>query len=204
MRTPVTRYFSNSRVPRRGRVSAGLLMYRRAHGTLEVFLARPGGPWFPHRDHDIWTIPKGEVEPGEDLMDAAVREFREEVGIDPHGPFLELGSVRQRGGKTVHAWGFEGDWDESVPIRTTQVEVEWPAGSGMWSLWPEIDRAAFFPLAAARGHMKVAQHPFLDRLATAIHPGARRSGQTGPGSGRGTSENTPSAAGNPSSTRRES
>lgn len=182
MRPPVTRYFSNNRAPRRGRVSAGLLMFRRTQGKLEVFLARPGGPWFPNRDHDIWTIPKGEVEPGEDLMDAAIREFREEVGIDPHGPFLELGSVRQRGGKTVHAWGFEGDWDDSVPIRTTQVEVEWPAGSGMWSLWPEIDRAAFFPLSAARDCMKVAQQPFLDRLAAAIGPDVRHTGQIG-GSG---------------------
>jgi predicted NUDIX family NTP pyrophosphohydrolase len=173
MPTSVTRYFSNNRVPRRGRVSAGLLMFRRGVGGLEVFLARPGGPWFPNRDHDIWTIPKGEVEPGEDLMEAAVREFREEVGIDPLGPFLELGSVRQRGGKTVHAWGFEGDWDDSVPIRTTQVEVEWPAGSGQWSLWPEIDRATFFPVSGARDHMKVAQQPFLDRLAEAVRQPAR-------------------------------
>ncbi|MEN9676276.1 MAG: hypothetical protein RIS76_2172 [Verrucomicrobiota bacterium] len=160
----VTRYFSNNRIPRRGRVSAGLLMFRWNRGVLEVFLARPGGPWFPHRDHDIWTIPKGEIEPGEDLMEAAVREFQEEVGIQPSGPFFELGSVRQRGGKTVHAWAFEGDWDTAIPIRTTQVEIEWPAGSGQFSVWPEIDRAAFFPIAAAREHMKVAQHSFLDRL----------------------------------------
>lgn len=147
-------------------------MFRWNHGVLEVFLARPGGPWFPNRDHDIWTIPKGEVESGEDLMAAAVREFREEVGIEPHGPYLELGSVRQRGGKTVHAWGFEGNWDDSVPIRTSQVEVEWPAGSGQWSVWPEIDRAAFFPVPTARGHMKVAQHPFLERLAAVAGPAA--------------------------------
>lgn len=172
---PVTRYFSNNPLPRRGRVSAGLLMFRWRQGVLEVFLARPGGPWFPHRDHDIWTIPKGEVERGEDLMEAAVREFREEVGIEAHGPYFELGSVRQRGGKTVHAWAFEGDWDSSVPIQTSQVEVEWPAGSGQWSVWPEIDRAAFFPVSSARDHMKEAQHLFLDRLiSTAPVPSAER------------------------------
>ncbi|MBX3733683.1 MAG: NUDIX domain-containing protein [Verrucomicrobiae bacterium] len=147
-------------------------MYRCRGGRLEVFLARPGGPWFPHRNHDIWTIPKGEVERGENLLEAAIREFREEVGLEPHGPYHELGSVRQRGGKTVHAWAFEGDWDEREPIRSAQVEVEWPAGSGQWSVWPEIERAAFFPMPQAREHMKVAQQPFLDRLAALRPSGA--------------------------------
>lgn len=170
----MTRYFSNNRIPRHGRVSAGLLMFRWQAGGLEVFLARPGGPWFPHREHDIWTIPKGEVEAGEDLMEAAVREFQEEVGIEPHGPFIELGSVRQRGGKTVHAWAFEGDWDASSPIQTSQVEIEWPAGSGQWTVWPEIDRAEFFPVETARDPMKMAQHPFLDRLISVVWPNRQR------------------------------
>ncbi len=143
-------------------------MFRRRAGGIEVFLARPGGPWFPHRERDIWTIPKGEVEPGEDLMAAAMREFQEEVGLAPCGPYLELGSIRQRGGKTIHAWGFEGDWDASEPIHTSKVEIEWPPGSGQWSVWPEIDRASFFPLAAAHDYMKIAQHPFLGRLETAL------------------------------------
>jgi len=139
-------------------------MYRWRQSDLEVFLARPGGPWFPHREHDIWTIPKGEVEPGEDLFEAAVREFQEEVGLAAHGPFLELGSIRQKGGKTVHAWAFEGDWESDRPIQTTLVEIEWPPGSGEWSVWPEIDRASFFSLPTARDHMKLAQQLFLDRL----------------------------------------
>ena len=160
----MTRYPTNSRPTRRGKVSAGLLMYRVSEGQLEVFLARPGGPWFPHRQQDIWTIPKGEVESGEELLSAAVREFHEEVGLDAHGPFFSLGSIRQRGGKTVHAWAFEGHWEPGSPLKTSMVEVEWPAGSGHWSTWPEIDEVAFFNLKDARSHMKLAQHSFLDRL----------------------------------------
>ncbi len=152
---------------RRSRVSAGLLMYRLRPAGLEVFIARPGGPWFPNRDSDFWTIPKGEVEPGESLLEAAVREFQEEVGIIPNGPYLPLGSIRQKGGKTVHAWGFSGDWD-GLPIRSNQIQVEWPPGSGSFSPWPEIETAAFFDLHRARERMKVAQHPLLDRLAEAL------------------------------------
>jgi len=160
----MTRYPTNNRPTRRAKVSAGLLMYRNSQGPLEVFLARPGGPWFPHRQQDIWTIPKGEVESGEELLSAAVREFHEEVGLEAHGPFVSLGSIRQRGGKTVHAWAFEGNWDSDAPLQTSMVEIEWPAGSGRWSTWPEIDEVAFFCLEEARSHMKLAQQPFLDRL----------------------------------------
>ena len=160
----MTRYPTNNRPVRRGKVSAGLLMYRVSEGQLEVFLARPGGPWFPHRQQDIWTVPKGEVESGEELLGAAVREFHEEVGLQAQGPFISLGSIRQRGGKTVHAWAFEGDWDPSTPLQTSMVEVEWPAGTGRWSTWPEIDEVAFFTLKEARSHMKLAQQSFLDRL----------------------------------------
>jgi len=154
-------------------------MFRLRAGGIEVFLARPGGPWFPHRERDIWTIPKGEVEPGEDLMAAATREFQEEVGLVPHGPYWGLGSIRQRGGKTIHAWGFEGEWDASQPIQTSKVEIEWPPGSGQWSVWPEIDRAAFFPLAEAHEYMKIAQHPFLERLAAAVGQNQSVSERTG-------------------------
>jgi predicted NUDIX family NTP pyrophosphohydrolase len=149
-------------------VSAGLLMYRQQEGELQVFIARPGGPWFPHKESDVWTIPKGEVEPGEELLDAAVREFHEEVGITAQGPYLALGSIRQKGGKTVHAWAFQGDWEDGRPIESNKIEVEWPPGSGIWSAWPEIDRAAFFTLPAARQRMKLTQHPLLDRLMAAL------------------------------------
>ena len=152
---------------RRSRVSAGLLMYRLQQGTLEVFIARPGGPWFPNRDSDFWTIPKGEVEVGESLLEAAIREFQEEVGIAPSGPYLPLGSIRQKGGKTVHAWAFAGEWD-GLPIRSNLIHVEWPPGSGTFSTWPEIETAAFFDLQHARERMKVAQQPLLERLTEAL------------------------------------
>lgn len=143
-------------------------MFRRRSGVLEVFIAHPGGPWFPHRDFDVWTIPKGEIEPNEEPLAAAVREFREEVGLESHPPYFELGSIKQRGGKTVHAWGFEGDWDENCPIRSNLMKVEWPPGSGQMTTWPEVDKAGFFTIAAAREKMKLAQHPLLDRLMTAL------------------------------------
>ncbi len=143
-------------------------MYRLRGGQLEVFIAHPGGPWFPNRDTDVWTIPKGEIEEGEAALDAAVREFTEEVGISPRGPYLELGAIKQRGGKTVHAWAFAGDWDETEGIHSNEVEVEWPPGSGKWGRWPEIDRASFFNLTDARRRMKEAQHPLLDRLVQAL------------------------------------
>src|SRR4051794_39051772 len=96
------------------RTSAGLLMYRTRPGGLEVFLAHPGGPFFKNKDDGAWTIPKGQVEDGEDLLDTAKREFEEETGIVPRGPFVALSAVRQKGGKTVHAWAFEGDCDPAA------------------------------------------------------------------------------------------
>jgi predicted NUDIX family NTP pyrophosphohydrolase len=153
---------------RRARVSAGLLMYRITGGEVEVFIAHPGGPWFPNRDYDVWTIPKGELEHGEDLLAAAIREFEEEVGIKPTGPYTELGSIRQKGGKTVHAWAFAGDYDADRPIQSNLVQIEWPPGSGNWADWPEIDRAGFFTLAAARERLKISQHPLLDRLTGSL------------------------------------
>src|SRR5436190_12931127 len=103
------------------RVSAGLLLYRMREGQLEVFLAHPGGPFFAHRDDGHWTIPKGEIEAGEELLATALREFWEEVGIeiDPRSKFLELGSIRQKGGKIVHAWGVEFDWEGKAPVKSS-------------------------------------------------------------------------------------
>lgn len=144
-------------------------MYRQRAGELHVFIARPGGPWFPHKERDLWTIPKGEVEPGEELLAAAIREFQEEVGIVPHGPYAELGSIRQKGGKTVHAWAFAGDWADGQPIRSNLIEVEWPPDSGLHSTWPEIERAEFMTLAEARTRMKIAQQALLDRLVSTLN-----------------------------------
>lgn len=143
-------------------------MFRRVGHRVEVFIARPGGPWFPNRERDIWTIPKGEVESGEEKLEAAIREFREEVGLTANPPYIELGWIRQKGGKTIFAWAFEGDFDESKPIRSNMVEIEWPPGSGRRKRWPEIVQAKFCGIEEAREHLKQAQHPLLDRLKAAL------------------------------------
>src|SRR4051812_27302950 len=117
--------------PKRRNTSAGLLLFKRTAGGLRLFLAHPGGPfWRKHDDH-AWTIPKGLVEPGEEPFNAAQREFHEETGITPTGPFIPLGAVRQRSGKTVHAWAWEGDADPSA-ITSNEGRTEWPRGSGRW------------------------------------------------------------------------
>ncbi len=146
------------------RVSAGLIMYRFRGGELEVFLAHPGGPHADEKDDGYWTVPKGRQQRYETLLDAARREFEEEVGIKPHGPYIELGSIRQKSGKVVHAWAFEGQWDDSQPIRSTTFEMPWPPASGRTQAFPEVDRAGFFPLGGARQKLKDTQLPFLDRL----------------------------------------
>ena len=145
-----------------------MLMYRMRGDQPEVLLAHPGGPLFAKKDDGHWTIPKGEVEPGEDLLEAAVREFTEETGVAPSGEFVELGSVRQKGGKIVHAWAFRGDWDDSQPFRSNTFDLEWPPRSGRIQSFSEIDRVEFFPIPEGRGKLKEAQHPFLDRLAAAL------------------------------------
>jgi predicted NUDIX family NTP pyrophosphohydrolase len=158
------------------RVSAGLIMYRFQGGELEVFLAHPGGPYAAREDEGYWTIPKGRQQAQETLLQAAKREFEEEVGIKPSGPYLELGSIRQKGGKIVHAWAFEGQWDESQPIRSNTFEMSWPPYSGRLQQFPEIDRARFFNLAEARKKLKDTQCPLLDRLESmlALYPPGQR------------------------------
>ena len=146
------------------RVSAGLVMYRFRGGELEVFLAHPGGPFFQRKDQDHWSVPKGEILGEENLLETAVREFKEEIGLAPAPPFLELGKIQQKGGKWVHAWAFAGDWDESQPVQSNTFMMEWPPGSGQRQAFPEVDRAGFFTLNQARLKLKTAQHPFLDRL----------------------------------------
>lgn len=145
------------------RVSAGILLFRRAGDAPEVLLAHPGGPFFARKDDGSWTIPKGLVGDGEDPLVAARRELEEEIGLSVEGPFLPLGSVRQKGGKVVHAWAVEGDFDPGS-ITSNTFELEWPPRSGRRQAFPEIDRAAFFGLAEARRKMIAAQAVLLDRL----------------------------------------
>lgn len=143
-------------------------MFRRRGRCLEVLLVHPGGPFFRNRDEGAWSIPKGEVEQRDDALDTARREFREEIGIEPEGDFLDLGEVRQKGGKIVRAWAFEGDRDEDGPPPSNTFEIEWPPRSGRRQSFPEVDRAEFFDPVTARGKMNPAQAEFLDRLETAL------------------------------------
>ena len=144
-------------------VSAGLLLFRRSRGELEVFLAHPGGPFWEARDLGAWTVPKGLVEAGEDPLATAVREFREETGVSPEGPFLPLGSVRQKAGKVVHAWAWEGEADPEQ-ARSNTMRAEWPRGSGRWLTFPEVDRCEWFDARSAREKINAAQAELIDRL----------------------------------------
>ena len=144
-------------------------MFRRQGGALEVLLAHPGGPFFQHKNDRAWTTPKGEVVPGQDLLTRAQIEFEEELGIPPHGNWIELGSIKQKGGKTVYAWAFEGDLPESFKLKSNTFELEWPPRSGKLKHFPEIDRAEFFGEEVARRKINPAQIPFLDRLDAALN-----------------------------------
>ena len=149
-------------------LSAGLLMYRRRAGHLEVLLAHPGGPFWTHKDEGAWTIPKGLVDEGEDHLATAKREFEEELGAAPNAEhYLELGAVRQRGGKTVVGFAFEGDLDPTT-ITSNTFEVEWPPRSGQQRTYPEVDRAEWFSIDVARTKINQAQAEFLQRLETLL------------------------------------
>lgn len=150
--------------------SAGLLLYRQRDGILEVLLVHPGGPFFRRRDDGAWSIPKGEVGIDEAGIDAALREFAEELGGPrPRPPFVPIGSIRQPGGKTVHGWAAQGDFDVSRLVSNT-FEIEWPPRSGRLQRFPEIDRASWFDIDHARRMIHPAQAPFLDRLLAEVRP----------------------------------
>lgn len=145
--------------------SAGILLFRRSGSAFEVLLGHMGGPLWAARDSAAWSVPKGEPDPGEDLLEAARREFVEEVGLPvPEGRLLELGSARQRSGKVVSVWALEGDVDPRAAVPGT-FEMEWPRGSGTIRVFPEIDRVAWFSLEQAREKLVAGQRSFLDRLA---------------------------------------
>ena len=151
------------------RVSAGLLMYRIQDGKLQVLLAHPGGPLFKNKDEGAWTIPKGEIELGEDLLEAAKREFKEEIGVTPTGPFIALTPITQKGGKIVHAWAFKGDCDPGTIVSNT-FSIEWPPRSGRLMDFPEIDRAEFYDVAVASRKIKAAQAALIDELQGVVEP----------------------------------
>jgi predicted NUDIX family NTP pyrophosphohydrolase len=152
------------KVDKSGRTSAGILLWRSRGGRLEVLLGHPGGPYFAGKDADHWTVLKGEVDPGEDLLAVARREFEEETGFPPpEGPTIELGEIRQKSGKRVLAWAVGGDLDTQTAVSNS-FEMEWPPRSGRMREFPEIDRVEWFGLDDARGKIKAAQAPFLDRL----------------------------------------
>lgn len=139
-------------------------MYRLQEGQLQVLLAHPGGPFYKNKDSGFWTIPKGEIAPEENGLDAAVREFTEETGMTPCGEFIPLGSVKQKSGKTVHAWAFIGGWDETEPLTSNTFELEWPPRSGLKQTFPEIDKAMFFSVPEALGKINEAQREFIRKL----------------------------------------
>lgn len=166
--------------PKLSRISAGLLMYRYGSGQVECLLVHLGGPFWAKKDAGAWFLPKGEVEPGEGYLAAARREFQEETGLPPEGlggpagSFAPLGSVRQKSGKTIFAWAFEGDCDPAT-LKSNTFLIEWPPRSGKQREFPEVDRAAFFGLAQAREKIHAAELPFLDRLAEHLESARRAS-----------------------------
>ena len=154
------------------KVSAGILLYRRQGGVLQVFLVHPGGPLWAKKDLGAWSIPKGEIDPGEDALSAARREFEEETGFPVSGNFIPLSPVRLKSGKVVHAWAVEGDCDPEV-IRSNTFSMEWPPRSGRQQEFPEIDRALWFGLKEAKGKINKGQVPLLEELGRYINAGQK-------------------------------
>ncbi len=144
--------------------SAGLVLYRIGDGgALEVLLVHPGGRYWTKKDAGAWFIPKGEIKPGEDPLDAAKREFEEETSVKPEGTFQPLGNVKNKSGKIVMAWAFEGDCDPTQ-MRSNTFSMEWPPKSGKQQEFPEVDRAAFFKMAEAQNKIHSAEWELLARL----------------------------------------
>jgi predicted NUDIX family NTP pyrophosphohydrolase len=145
--------------------SAGLLLYRIRSGIIEVLLVHPGGPYWLKKDHEAWSIPKGEFNPEEIPLEAALRETNEELGVVIQGDFTPLTPVRQKSGKVIHAWAVKGDFDVSL-LKSNTFEMEWPPKSGEMKSFPEIDKAEWFDLAQAKEKINPGQMPLLDELGT--------------------------------------
>lgn len=147
--------------------SAGLALFRRAAGAIEVFLVHPGGPFWRNKDDGAWTFPKGEIGPDEDPLAAARREFREETGFDVDGDLIDLGTITQKAGKVVHVFAVEADVDAGA-VRSNTFLKEWPPRSGTMQEFPEVDRAGWFTADDARRKLLPAQTAFVDRLLTLV------------------------------------
>jgi predicted NUDIX family NTP pyrophosphohydrolase len=152
------------------KTSAGLLLFRETSAGIEVLLAHPGGPFWTKKDIGSWSIPKGEVADGEELLSAAKREFEEETGGRPRGEFLPLEPLRQPGGKLVYAWAVRFDFDVSR-LKSNVFSLEWPPKSGRQQDFPEVDRVAWLGLESARRKILKGQAPFLDQLVNKILAG---------------------------------
>ena len=149
------------------KTSAGILLYKKVQGLLQVFLVHPGGPFFAKKDEGAWSIPKGELDEGEDPLAAARREFEEETGCRPEGEFLPLSPVKQKGGKTVLSWSVEGGCDAAA-IRSNTFTIEWPPGSGRMQEHPEVDRAGWFTVEEAKRKINPAQAALIDELSSKV------------------------------------
>jgi predicted NUDIX family NTP pyrophosphohydrolase len=143
--------------------SAGLVLYKLTDGLLHIFLVHPGGPFFRNKDDGAWSIPKGDFFDGEDPLDAAQREFEEEVGKPMNGNFIKLQPIKQKSGKVVHAWAVEGDIDHEQ-ITSNLFEIEWPPKSGRMASFPEVDRAGWFVADIARQKIIPGQAAFITEL----------------------------------------
>jgi len=146
--------------------SAGLLLYRKRHGSIEVFLVHPGGPIWANKDDGAWSIPKGEFDAGEDPLKAAKREFQEETSVVVVGKYLPLTPIRQRGGKIVYAWAVRSDLDAAT-VKSNTFSIEWPPGSGKMREFPEVDRAEWFTITLAKRRILKSQLGLLEQLEQA-------------------------------------
>ena len=149
------------------RKSAGIVLYRNQNQAMEVFLVHPGGPYWAGKEEGAWSIPKGEFAEGEDPLATAQREFREETGSEIKGNFIDLGTVKQKGGKLVYAWATEGDLDARA-IKSNTFKQEWPYKSGKWNTYPEVDKAGWFSIEQAKIKLNPAQFTLLERLTNLL------------------------------------
>jgi predicted NUDIX family NTP pyrophosphohydrolase len=148
--------------------SAGILLFKRMENELYFFLVHPGGPFFRKKDKGWWSIPKGLPDEGEQMEEAALREFGEETGFIPQGPLLPLGHIKQKGGKTVHAWAIEGNFPVDWQLKSNSFQMEWPPHSGKIQNFPEADEGRFFSEPDALEYILPPQAEFIKRLKTMI------------------------------------